>query len=124
MDLTEAQWWRLDSLLPKPRRRPNGRGRPWRDPRDVLNGILWVMRTGAPWHDLSVRYRPYQTCHRCFQLWVFSGTICHGLAHVARELAAAGGDDFAEGILDATFVDATKVAPASASPATGKAPRS
>ena len=52
MDLTEAQWWRLDSLLPKPRRRPNGRGRPWRDPRDVLNGILWAMRTGAPWHNL------------------------------------------------------------------------
>ena len=66
MDLTEAQWKRLAPLLPKPRRRPDGRGRPWRDPRDVLNGVLWVMRTGAPWHDLPDRYPPYQTCHRRF----------------------------------------------------------
>ncbi len=48
MDPTEAQWKRIELLLPKPRLRPDGRGRPWRDPRDVLNGVLWVMRTGAP----------------------------------------------------------------------------
>ena len=48
MDLTDAQWKRLASLVPKPRPRPDGRGRPWRDPRDVLNDILWVMRMGAP----------------------------------------------------------------------------
>jgi transposase len=64
MDLTDAQWRRLEPLPPKPRRRPDGRGRPWRDPRDVLNGVLWVLRTGAPWHDLSDRYPPYETCHR------------------------------------------------------------
>lgn len=40
MDLTEAQWKGLAPLLPKPRQRPDGRGRPWRDPRDVLNGVL------------------------------------------------------------------------------------
>jgi transposase len=48
MDLTEPQWQILEPLLPKPRVREDGRGRPWRDPRDVLNGILWVRRTGAP----------------------------------------------------------------------------
>ena len=47
MDLTTAQWKRLEPLLPKPRRRPDGRGRPWRDPRDVLNGVLWVLREGG-----------------------------------------------------------------------------
>ena len=61
MDLTDAQWRRLEPLMPKPWTRPDGKGRPWRDPRDVLNGVLWVMRTGAPWHDLPDRYPPYQT---------------------------------------------------------------
>lgn len=67
MDLTEPQWAVLGPLLPKPRLRTDRRGRPWRDPRDVLNGLLWVLRTGAPWADLPERYPPYQTCHRRFQ---------------------------------------------------------
>ena len=48
MDLTEKQWAVLGPLLPKPHLRKDRRGRPWRDPRDVLSGILWVLRTGAP----------------------------------------------------------------------------
>jgi len=51
----------------RPRRRSDGRGRPWRDTRAVVNGVLWILRTGAPWHDLPNRYPPYQTCHRRFQ---------------------------------------------------------
>ena len=124
MDLTDAQWKRLAPNVPKPRTRPDGRGRPWRDPRDVLNGILWVMRTGAPWKDLPDRYPPYQTCHRRFQLWARSGALARILHHLARELAAAGGYDFTEAFIDATFAGAKKGAPPSASPAKGKAPRS
>jgi transposase len=63
MDLTAAQWEKLKPLL-APKRRSDGRGRPWRDTQAVLNGVLWVLRTGAPWHDLPDRYPPYQTCHR------------------------------------------------------------
>ena len=40
------------------------------DPPDVLNGILWRLRTGAPWKDLPERYPTYQTCHRRFQKWI------------------------------------------------------
>jgi len=124
MDLTEAQWKRLEPSLPKPRRRPDGRGRPWRDPRDVLNGVLWVMRTGAPWHDLPDRYPPYQTCHRRFQLWARNGALARILHQLARELAAAGGYDFTETFIDATFAGAKKGASPSASLARAKAPRS
>jgi transposase len=70
MDLTDAQWAVLEPLF-RPRRRSDGRGRPWRDTRAVLNGVLWILRTGAPWHDLPSRYPPYQTCHRRFQHWQF-----------------------------------------------------
>ncbi len=40
MDLTKAQWAVVEPLIPKPRRRKDGRGRPWRDPCEVLGGIL------------------------------------------------------------------------------------
>src|SRR5258705_7801672 len=63
MDLTEIQLEKLKPLL-TPKRRLDGRGRPWLDARAVWNGVLWVLRTGAPWHDLPDRYPPYQTCHR------------------------------------------------------------
>jgi transposase len=68
MDLTDQQWTIIEPLFEE-KRRPDGRGRPWRDARAVLNGVLWVLRTGAPWHDLPDRYPPYQTCHRRFQQW-------------------------------------------------------
>ena len=42
--------------------------------REVWNGILWVLRTGAPWHDLPDRYPPYQTCHRRMQEYSRDGT--------------------------------------------------
>jgi transposase len=58
MDLTDEQWAILEPLLPEPERRWEGRDRPWRPAREVLNGVLWVLRTGAPWHDLPERYPP------------------------------------------------------------------
>ena len=124
MDLTERQWRLIAPLLPPPRVRSDGRGRPWRDPRDVLNGILWIMRTGAPWHDLPPRYPPYQTCHRRFQLWVRSGTLRRVLEGLARHLAAEGGIDFTESFIDATFAGAKKGASASAILVRARAPRS
>ena len=51
-DLSDDQWKVLGPLIPKPKRRNDGRGRPWKSHRSVLNGILWVLRTGAPWADL------------------------------------------------------------------------
>ena len=39
------------------------------DDRRVLNGIMWVLRSGARWRDLPERYRPYTTCYNCFNGW-------------------------------------------------------
>jgi len=57
MDLTDKQWAVLEPMF-RPRRRPDGRGLPWNDPRGVSKAVLWILRTGAPWADLPRRYLP------------------------------------------------------------------
>ena len=57
-DLTDEQWQRLEPLLPPEKPRT---GRPNEDHRQILNGILWIHRTGAPWRDLPRRYGPMGT---------------------------------------------------------------
>ena len=123
MDLTEAQWEKLKPLL-APKRRPDGRGRPWRDARSVLNGILWILRTGAPWHDLPDRYPPYQTCHRRFQQWQRDGTLTGLLHALAEDLRARGKLDLSETFIDASFSSAKKGAVLSARLAEEKAVKS
>lgn len=108
MDLTDAQWERISVLIPDPPRRPDNRGRPWRPARDVLNGILWVLRTGAPWKDLPDRYPPYQTCHRRFQQWQRSGVLEVVLKALADDLDERGGINLSECYIDGTFVVPTK----------------
>jgi transposase len=72
-------------LIPPLPVRDDGKGRPWKHTRDVLNGILWVMRTGAPWKDMPARYPPYATCHRRFSGWVRDGTLRKIVETLARE---------------------------------------
>ena len=73
MELSDKEWEIIEPLLPE---LPSGiRGRPWRDNREVLDGILWILRTGAPWRDLPKKYPSYQTCHRRFQQWSSDGTL-------------------------------------------------
>ncbi len=52
-DLSEEQWQKLQPLLPP--QKPET-GRPTQNHRQIINGILWILRTGAPWRDLSRRY--------------------------------------------------------------------
>ena len=53
--LTEAQWKKIAPLLPKPPKQRNG-GRPWIQNRRVLEGILWILRSGARWQDLPEKF--------------------------------------------------------------------
>ena len=94
----------LAPLLPKPRGRTDRRGRPWRDPRDVLNGILWILKTGAPWHDLPHRYPPDQTCHRRYQAWVRAGVLDQLLFALAEDVRTRGVLDLSECFIDGSFV--------------------
>jgi transposase len=67
-DLTDFEWSVIEPLLPTKRRgvRP-------KKSRRVLNGIFWVLRTGAPWRDMPERYGPYTTAYNRFNRWRKAG---------------------------------------------------
>ena len=69
-DLSEAEWRVLDSLLPPIQGR---RGRPPLDRRATINGILWRLRTGAPWRDVPERYGEWNSIARFFRRWCQNG---------------------------------------------------
>lgn len=110
MDLTDEQWEAIKSFVPGPERKGTTAkgGRPWRDPRDVLHGILWILRTGAPWADLPHRYPPYQTCHRRFQKWEREGVLDRILRALARDLYERGKLDLTEAFIDGTHAGAKR----------------
>ena len=124
MDLTDQQWEVVKTILPEDPVRDDGRGRPWSDRRTVLNGALWILRTGAPWQDLPERYGPHQTAHRRFQNWVRSGVMEQLLLALAQHLKDAEGLDLRECFVDGTFVPAKKGGAASGKPSAARGPRS
>ena len=123
MDLTDAQWAILEPVF-QPKRRSDGRGRPWRDTRAVLHGVLWILRTGAQWRELPSKYPPYQTCHRRFQSWQRSGLLTRVLQKLAEDLRDRGKIDLSETFIDASFSSAKKGALLSARLAEEKAVKS
>jgi transposase len=124
MDLTEEQWKLVETILPEDPVRDDGRGRPWSERRKVLEGVLWILRTGARWQDLPPRYGSYQTAHRRFQNWVRSGVLEKLLITLAQHLKDAGGLDLRECFVDGTFVPAKKGGAWSGKPSVERAPRS
>jgi transposase len=120
MDLKDEQWEVVKPLLPKPARRTDGRGRPRVKDREILNGILWIMRTGASWRDLPDRYPPYQTCHRRFQEWVRAGVFEQVLRALVKDVKERGKLDLTECFIDGTFVIAKKGAEGWEKPSGGR----
>ena len=122
--MTEDQWNVIGAILPEDPVRPDRRGRPWSDRRQVFNGVLWILRTGAPWQDLPDRYGAYQTAHRRFQNWVRSGVMERVLLAIAQDLKDRGGLDLRECFIDGTFVPAKKGGAAWGRPSGARAARS
>jgi transposase len=84
-ELTDEQWSLIESLFGKPPTM-RSRGRPRRPDREVLNGVLWILRSGARWCVLPERFPPYQTCHRRFQQWAKDGPLSRILETLAEDL--------------------------------------
>lgn len=87
-ELTDAQWERIEPLLPA-----NGKpGGQWADHRRVINGVLFRARTGVPWPDLPERYGPWQTVYERHRRWSADGTWQRILAELQIEADAADPD--------------------------------
>jgi transposase len=126
-DLTDAQWEYVRPFVEWDqglRRRPDGRGGRWGEARPVLNGVLWILRTGAPWQDLPPRYGPYQTGHRRFQQWQRSGVLDGILWALCEDLLARGELGLEEAFVDASFAGAKRGAIALVQHAAAKGARS
>jgi transposase len=80
-DLTDEEWALLEPLLPDQTRR---RARPWKDHRQVVNGVLWRTRTGSPWRDLPTSYGCWKTVYNRHRRWSIDGTWAQVLAELQR----------------------------------------
>ena len=126
-DLTDAQWEYVRPFVQwdqEQRQRPDGRGGRWSEARRVLDGVLWILRTGAPWKDLPPRYGPYQTCHRRFQQWQRAGVLDGILWALCEDLLARGQLGLDETFVDASFSGAKRGAIALVQRAAAKGARS
>ncbi|MFE9953997.1 IS5 family transposase [Streptomyces sp. NPDC005531] len=85
-DLTDAQWERLEAVLPPIPKM----GRPPRDRRQVFDGIWWRARTGSPWRDLPERYGPWETAYAVFRRWQIDETWARVLKKLQVKADADG----------------------------------
>lgn len=100
-DLTNAQWEKLKPLLPA--QKPIV-GRPSQDHRTTINGILWILRTGAPWRDLPERYGSWQTVCGRFYRWRKPGLWARILAQLQQQADHEGNLNW-----DIHFVDGSVI---------------
>jgi transposase len=85
-DLSDEQWADLERVLP----RPSGRGRPARRRRELIDGIRWRARTGAPWRDVPACYGRWETVYGLFRRWQRDGTWAQAVTRLQAVADAAG----------------------------------
>jgi len=105
-ELTDEQFERIEEALPE----VDGRGRPYEDHRKVVNGIFWVLRSGAPWRDLPERYGSWKTVYDRFRRWAEDGTLRSIVEKLQGELDAEGHIDWEQFNVDSTTIRANRSA--------------
>ncbi len=105
--LTDEQWEKIRPLIPPRPPRQKG-GRPPAPDRACLEGILWVLKTGARWRDLPEEYPNPSTCWRRLRDWHEAGVLKDMWRAFLSELDAEGILDWEESFVDATFIPAKK----------------
>jgi len=105
--LTDEPWQRIAPLLPQHPPSPKG-GRPRADDRECLEGLLWLLRSGARWQDIPVDLPSGSTCWRRLQEWAGEGILEEIQAVLVGQLADLGRVDLRELLADATFIRAKK----------------
>lgn len=120
-ELTDEQWRMVEPLL---RSRRRGAGRPPADARTVLDGVLWILGTGAPWRDLPARFGSWQTVHRRFSRWRDDGTFLKVVQALQVRLDERGLIDWELWSVDGASVRASRSAAGASKKASRGSPRS
>jgi transposase len=105
--LTDGQWQLIQPLIPSSNART---GRPPRDRRLILDGIFWILSTGAPWRDLPERFGPWQTVYHHFALWRKSGVFAKLIEALQIKLDRKGLIDWDLWCVDGSSVRASRAA--------------
>ncbi len=108
--LSDDQWRILEPHFPKKKRTTSKGGRPGHSTRDILDGVLWVLRVGARWNDLPTprNFPSSTTCYRHFRKWVEAGIFDKLIRALVNDLRDRGKINLTETFIDATFVEAKK----------------
>jgi transposase len=106
-ELTDEQWALVEPHLPLSTART---GRPARDRRTLLNGIFWILCTGAPWRDLPERFGPWQTVYDHFRKWRKSGVFARIIEALQIKLDQQGLIDWELWCVDGANVRAARAA--------------
>jgi transposase len=121
-ELTDEQWQVVEPILPK---RTATTGRKAKDPRQMLNGIIWILRSGAPWRDVPERYGRCKTVYDYFWHWRDNGTFDRILSALQIRLDREGRIDWDLWCIDGSSVRAARAAAGAGkkvSPDTRKSP--
>ena len=105
--LTDEQWQLIEPLVPKSTART---GRPPKDPRVMLDGIFWILGTGAPWRDLPERFGPWQTVYDHFRNWRKAGVFAAIVEALQIKLDKDGLIDWDLWCVDGAIVRASRAA--------------
>jgi transposase len=120
-ELTDKQWGLLAPYMPKPSAKG---GRPWNDHRRTINGILWKVKTGAPWRDIPERYGAWQSIYDRYSYWRKTGFWNVLMRTLQGELCKRGMLDIEKFNIDATSVRASRSAAGARKKGTRRIPQS
>lgn len=104
--LTDSQWELIQDLFPQPAKT----GRKPRNRRQIMNAILWILRTGSPWRDLPEEFGPWQTAWHLFNDWNASGLLDEILQKLRTQRVDAKELDQDLWCIDGTVVRAARCA--------------
>lgn len=106
-ELTDEQWGLIADLFPN---NEGKQGAPWKNHRQILNGIFWVLCSGAPWRDLPERYGKWKTVYDRFRRYRIEGMFDKILARLQLQLNGEGLIDYHLWQVDSTTVRSHKSA--------------